>query len=108
MIVVVDDCPISGQILVNHLEARGFWALYQKYPESLIPLMLEGGMMPDAFFLDFEMPRMNGLELAYNLSWSIFAHVPIIFSSSIYVMGYPNLPKPISLKRLDELCATFL
>ncbi|MFC5530721.1 response regulator [Cohnella yongneupensis] len=111
VMIVEDERPILGlmELLVGRhpmLEAVG------AYTSPLIALERFGELKPDAVFLDVEMPRLGGIELAEKLK-AMDEEVQIVFTTA-----YPNyaveafrvsavdyLLKPVTPDALERVAA---
>ncbi len=77
-ILIVDDDPRAREVLVHVLEAEGYEVIQAESGEQAIALA--GGRQIDAFLLDIQMPRMNGIDLCRALRrMERYSRVPIIF-----------------------------
>src|SRR6266446_2270034 len=77
-ILIVDDDPSAREVLVHVLEAEGYEVIQAESGEQAIALA--GGRQIDAFLLDIQMPRMNGIDLCRALRrMERYSRVPIIF-----------------------------
>ena len=61
-ILVVDDEPLVGEMLVLALEGEGYAVL--RVADGHAALAAIEGARPDLVITDYMMPRMNGVELA--------------------------------------------
>jgi len=98
-VLVVDDEQIMRSLLTRTMELEH----YQVYAaadgvEAL--MILEKGVAVDLVIADVSMPRMDGRELALELS-KRHPHMPIVLISGVYLGGGsdllgPVLPKPFT------------
>ncbi|HLQ82392.1 MAG TPA: response regulator [Pseudogracilibacillus sp.] len=79
--VIVDDELLAVQYLTKVLADIGKTELISCYTSSLVARDEIVSLQPDIVFLDIEMPKMNGLELASFLRTEL-PHVKIIFITS--------------------------
>ena len=78
-VLCVDDTPYVLQMLEMFLSAVGYRALLASNGGQAISLALSKN--PDAAILDYEMPNVNGLELAQILKHS-HPTMPILMYSA--------------------------
>jgi CheY-like chemotaxis protein len=104
-LLVVDDDPDSGDILVTFLEACG--------AHAVAAVTVTGGLVDidearklDAVVTDIAMPGIDGVELARRLRSKTRDRLPVIALTSFYDC-YPNtqefdavLKKPVDLEKL--------
>lgn len=62
--IVVDDEPLARDLIAAYVERTPFMTLAGKYAsaQDAVPTLVEGGI--DVAFLDIQIPRMSGMELA--------------------------------------------
>lgn len=62
--IVVDDEPLARDLIAAYVERTPFMTLAGKYAsaQDAVPTLMEGGI--DVAFLDIQIPRMSGMELA--------------------------------------------
>lgn len=62
--IVVDDEPLARDLIAAYVERTPFMTLAGKFPsaQDAVPALMEGGI--DVAFLDIQIPRMSGMELA--------------------------------------------
>lgn len=117
-ILVVDDDPINRQVLLNHLNLKGYQlteAASGKQALELIGSAKEKSEQPsrpfDLILLDIMMPKMSGYEVCNQIrDWYSLNELPIIFLTaknqvvdlveSFSVGGNDYLTKPISKHEL--------
>ena len=92
-VLVVDDEEIMRLLLIRTMELEH----YQVYAaadglEAL--MMLEGGLAVDLVVADVSMPRMDGRQLAMELS-KRDPHIPIVLISGVYLGGGTDFPGPV-------------
>lgn len=92
-ILVVDDEEMMRALLTRTMEAEH----YQVYAagDGVEALELMGKGVPvDLVIADVSMPRMDGRQLAVELS-RLHPHLPIVLISGVYLGGTPDLPGPV-------------
>ena len=78
-ILIVDDEPVNRQVLVRHLQARGYGVMEASSGREALRRVAELGV-PDLVLLDVMMPKMSGYEVCRRLRRDYPAHeLPIIF-----------------------------
>ena len=109
-IVVVDDDKNVGQLIVMCLEMAGFSATLFQDPEQFLQSLPRLEPFPDLLITDYQMPRLNGLELI-QLAKSRFPSLRTISVSGTLsrpdIEQYPfkpdvNVPKPFRHAELIE------
>ncbi|WP_431320055.1 response regulator [Rhizobium sp. YTU87027] len=90
-VLVVDDNAVNRQILTEQLALWGFdGAAAEDGPAAfaILEAAHEFGLGVDAVVLDYQMPGMNGAEIARKLRTdSRFERLPIIFLTSMDISG---------------------
>lgn len=76
-ILVVDDNPSVRHYLRAVLEQQSSWRVYAEARTGKEALQRVENNAPDMILLDFQMPDLNGLEVARQLSTS-FPEIPIL------------------------------
>ncbi|MDO6428268.1 response regulator [Thalassotalea sp. 1_MG-2023] len=117
-ILVVDDDPINRQVLLNHLNLKGYQlteAASGKQALSLIENATDNSEQKarpfDLILLDIMMPKMSGYEVCNQIrEWYSLNELPVIFLTaknqvidlveSFSVGGNDYLTKPISKHEL--------
>ena len=92
-ILVVDDEEMMRSLLTRTMEAEH----YQVYAagDGVEALELMGKGLPvDLVIADVSMPRMDGRQLAAELS-RLQPHLPVVLISGVYLGGTPELPGPV-------------
>ena len=92
-VLVVDDEEMMRLLLTRTMELEH----YQVYAaaDGLEALMLlEEGLPVDLVIADVSMPRMDGRQLALELS-KRHAHIPIVLISGVYLGGGTDFPGPV-------------
>jgi two-component system, cell cycle sensor histidine kinase and response regulator CckA len=92
-ILVVDDEEMMRSLLTRTMEAEH----YQVYAagDGVEALEIMGKGFPvDLVIADVSMPRMDGRELAAELS-RLHPHLPVVLISGVYLGGTADLPGPV-------------
>jgi two-component system, cell cycle sensor histidine kinase and response regulator CckA len=92
-VLVVDDEEMMRSLLIRTMEAEH----YQVYAagDGVEALELMGKGLPvDLVVADVSMPRMDGRQLAAELS-RLHPHLPVVLISGVYLGGTPELPGPV-------------
>jgi len=76
-ILVADDNPTVRHYLRSALEQRGGWQVCDEAGTGGEVLQRVEKMLPDIIFLDFQMPELNGLDIARQIS-RLFPDIPIL------------------------------
>ncbi|MSU32264.1 MAG: adenylate/guanylate cyclase domain-containing response regulator [Pedosphaera sp.] len=76
-ILVVDDEPISLQLLHSQLRVEGFSVVKAHNGEEALNLLAQG-LQPDAIILDVVMPKLNGYEVTQQIRSLYTSRIPII------------------------------
>jgi two-component system, LytTR family, response regulator len=79
--IVVDDDAVDRMTALAYIEEFDFMEVIGVFSSPVEALAAAGKIMPDALFLDIDMPGMNGLELRKKLM-----EVP----ACIFVTSYPD------------------
>jgi signal transduction histidine kinase/DNA-binding response OmpR family regulator len=121
-VLVVDDSPMSCDIMIKMLEQIGFTVRLAKSGAEGIRLVEEADALQRPYslvFIDWNMPGMNGLE-AINRIQNLFPdnHGPALVISSGYALSdvmhktevHPDgyLAKPFTLTSLLDVCQKML
>ncbi|MCD6050567.1 MAG: hypothetical protein K0Q55_1970, partial [Verrucomicrobia bacterium] len=81
-VLVVDDEPLSRRAVVFALEKVGLKCLDMDDPQSALAMLT--GMPFDLFFLDIDMPGMNGFELCKQIrAMPAYKKTPVVFVSGL-------------------------
>jgi len=67
-VLVVDDDPMIGGLVVATLEAEGLIVTWRKDSEEALTSLLSGALKPRVVLLDVDMPGMNGFDVLSRLS----------------------------------------
>lgn len=82
-VLVVDDSLSVRRILSNCLRNAGHGVAVARDGVEAMELVAHGGLQPDCFLIDVEMPRMDGFELTRQLrETKEFRYTPIIMVTS--------------------------
>lgn len=82
-VLVVDDSPSVRRVVTTLLRNAGFNPHSAKDGLEALEIIHSGGIKPDIFLLDIEMPRMDGYELTAALRAMVhFKHTPIVMLTS--------------------------
>ena len=82
-VLCVDDYAVTTQLLSLILQRQGYEVLTSSDPTMAIKVLEQGPV--DLALLDYEMPQMNGAELAAVVKCSGLASKVILFSGSTRV-----------------------
>ena len=113
-ILIVEDDPVLGNLLLETFQQE---TTYQGYLASSgeRALMMLSTITPALFLLDYQLPGMNGLELAEHLRRREGGkHYPILLMSANLPQGngaldhIRTLQKPFDLEALLQLIAELL
>jgi two-component system invasion response regulator UvrY len=74
---VADDNPTVRHYLRSALEQRGGWQVCDEAGTGGEVLQRVEKMLPDIILLDFQMPELNGLDIARQIS-RLFPDIPIL------------------------------
>ncbi len=81
-VLVVDDEPLSRRAVVFALEKVGLKCIDMDDPQSALAMLT--GMPFDLFFLDIDMPGMNGFELCKQIrAMPEYKKTPVVFVSGL-------------------------
>lgn len=112
-ILIVDDDPLLGYLLLEVLQEEAYEALHVLSGEMALTSLQT--VVPALVLLDYHLPGMNGLELADWLSQQdVYDHIPILLMSADMpqeVNGNKHLrtlQKPFELETLLHLVAELL
>jgi two-component system, NarL family, invasion response regulator UvrY len=76
-ILVADDNPTVRHYLRTALEQRRDWQVCDEARTGSEVLQRVHAMLPDIILLDFQMPELNGLDIARQIS-RLFPDIPIL------------------------------
>jgi DNA-binding NarL/FixJ family response regulator len=79
-ILVADDNPTVRHYLRSALEQQGGWQVCDEARSGGEVLRRVQKMLPDIILLDFQMPELNGLDIARQIS-RLFPDIPILMVS---------------------------
>ena len=108
-VLICDDEPGMRLILRKILEKDPAFRVVGEAADGQETLALFEELQPDVVFLDIDMPRMNGVEVARRIS-DIRPDACLIFATAhegyrreaFEVYAFDYLLKPFSLDRVDE------
>lgn len=81
-VLVVDDEPLSRRAVVFALEKVGLKSMDMDEPQSALAMLTSTQF--DLFFLDIDMPGMNGFELCKQIrALPQYRQTPVVFVSSL-------------------------
>ena len=113
-ILIVEDDTAVGEFFVYALRTETpYQALLAT--DGLQALEMVKILAPDLFVLDYQLPRMNGLELADRLlATEELKHIPILLMSAnipkqeLEKRHLPFIAKPFELEELFQVIAKLL
>jgi len=76
-ILIADDNPAVRHYLRGLLELQTGWRVSGEAPTGAEALLRINQNRPDVVLLDFQMPDLNGLEVAREIS-KLFPEIPIL------------------------------
>jgi DNA-binding NarL/FixJ family response regulator len=76
-ILVADDNPAVRNYLRSLLEQQNTWRVCDQVPTGAEALQRVKDNPPDMILLDFQMPDLNGIEVARQIT-QLFPHIPIL------------------------------
>lgn len=117
-LLLIDDDPDELDILMEALRDAGLNFKYNAL-QALEALNILQQQQPDYILLDYDMPKMNGLEcLAAIRQMQQLAHVPVIMYSSsmdeemletaMMLGASGHIRKPFDMRTLPSLLNPFL
>ena len=82
-ILVVEDDPVNGLVLLDFLEAHGYRVLLSKTgPDGVAAFEQD---RPDMVLVDVLLPRKNGFEVCFDIKRSERGrNTPVLMMSAIY------------------------
>lgn len=82
-ILVVEDDPVNGLVLLDFLEAHGYRVLLSKTgPDGVAAFALDH---PDMVLVDVLLPRKNGFEVCFDIKRTEHGRTtPVLLMSAIY------------------------
>jgi DNA-binding response OmpR family regulator len=82
-ILVVEDDPVNGLVLLDFLEAHGYRVLLSKTgPDGVAAFAKDS---PDMVLVDVLLPRKNGFEVCFDIKRSDRGRTtPVLLMSAIY------------------------
>ncbi|MGA6987272.1 MAG: response regulator transcription factor [Terriglobales bacterium] len=76
-ILVADDNPAVRNFLRSLLEQQSNWRVCDQVPTGAEALQRVKENQPDVILLDFQMPDLNGIEVAREIA-RLFPEIPIL------------------------------
>ncbi len=115
-ILVVEDHPVHLELVVDLLEAAGYTVLQAEDDSGLVDRVKAA--RPDLIILDLQLPCVDGLTLARQLSVDAATRGIPVLAMSAYAMPPEQerakaagcvdfLPKPFDTRKLVETIARF-
>jgi DNA-binding response OmpR family regulator len=82
-ILVVEDDPVNGLVLLDFLEAHGYRVLLSKTgPDGVLAFSKDS---PDMVLVDVLLPRKNGFEVCFDIKRTEKGRTtPVLLMSAIY------------------------
>jgi DNA-binding response OmpR family regulator len=82
-ILVVEDDPVNGLVLLDFLEAHGYRVLLSKTgPDGVTAFEQD---RPDMVLVDVLLPRKNGFEVCFDIKRSEHGRTtPVLLMSAVY------------------------
>jgi DNA-binding response OmpR family regulator len=82
-ILVVEDDPVNGLVLLDFLEAHGYRVLLSKTgPDGVAAFEQD---RPDMVLVDVLLPRKNGFEVCFDIKRSEHGRTtPVLLMSAVY------------------------
>ena len=82
-ILVVEDDPVNGLVLLDFLEAHGYRVLLSRTgPDGVAAFQKD---KPDMVLVDVLLPRKNGFEVCFDIKRSEHGrNTPVLLMSAIY------------------------
>lgn len=116
-ILVVDDHPLSRELVVDLLEAVGYTVLQTEDGIGLLERVL--AELPDLILLDLQLPGVDGVTLARQLLGNpATRQIPILAMSAhashgrraeVLAAGFAEFfPKPLNTRAVVSTVARFL
>ena len=118
-ILIVDNEPEMTNAFRECLEVSGPYEVMEEN-DSTKALACIRGFKPELIFLDVDMPKMDGSEVAHQIqSDPSLQHIPIIFLTGMVskdevkehngvIGGHPFLAKPIELVQVEAAIRKYL
>jgi CheY-like chemotaxis protein len=92
-VLVVDDEEIMRLLLIRTMELE-HCQVYAAADGLEALMMLDEGLPVDLVIADVSMPRMDGRQLAIELS-KRDPHIPVVLISGVYLGGGTDFPGPV-------------
>jgi DNA-binding response OmpR family regulator len=82
-ILVVEDDPVNGLVLLDFLEAHGYRVLLSKTGPDGVAAFVQDH--PDMVLVDVLLPRKNGFEVCFDIKRTEHGRAtPVLLMSAIY------------------------
>ncbi len=82
-ILVVEDDPVNGLVLLDFLEAHGYRVLLSKTGPDGVAAFAQD--RPDMVLVDVLLPRKNGFEVCFDIKRSLRGRdTPVLLMSAVY------------------------
>ncbi|MEW9702930.1 response regulator [Paenibacillus sp. SI8] len=114
MIIVEDEIPTLN--LMKYVVGQNqYFTIVGAFTSPLEALSLLPKLRPDIAFLDIEMPRMNGLELAEKIC-EVLEHTKIVFTTAynhyaldaFRVYAFDYILKPVTAAAIDRIAGRLI
>ncbi|MES2328843.1 MAG: response regulator [Bacteroidota bacterium] len=118
-ILLIDDDPDELEIFIDALRAKGLELKCSAVYSAKEAFEFLNLMVPDYIVLDYQMPKINGLECLVDIKAAKqLAHIPVIMYSSTMeeddietamILGAKGcIKKPFDMRTLASLLKPFL
>jgi DNA-binding response OmpR family regulator len=97
MILLVDDDVQLLRANEQTLLQAGFVCMSEPYPASAL-ILVRDGLVPELLITDYNMPGMNGVELATEIR-KLVPDVPILFHSGDYKQEMDAFQNSVFLRK---------
>lgn len=107
-LAIVDDEPLAREAIKQLLVERKDITVVAEAANAVEALKVVHQHQPDVLFLDIQMPKITGLELAAMLDDSAMPHIVFITAFDQYAVqafednAFDYLLKPVSKERLNK------
>ena len=106
--IIVDDEPLARKGLKDYIAEIAFMELINEFDQPVAAIDFLHDNPVDVVFLDINMPKVNGLELARSLQKPpliVFTTAYREFATDSYDLGgFDYLVKPITFERFLKTC----
>lgn len=116
LVLLVEDNEANISTIMEYLQAQSYRVAIALSGREAVQLTQE--LNPDLILMDIQMPEMDGLEATRQIRAARLTRIPIIALTSLAMPGDREkcleagvndyLAKPVSLKKLVEVIATYL